>query len=115
MEEDDTPKEEDAISFRNASASEEEDATSSFGASKQDNVPKEEDVSSSSGASKENDAYTSTEENASSSFSKSKRRTFRRRRTRPPLPRQSLFLGNSASNLPSIGVSNSTIPRTGGE
>ena len=86
VEEEDAPKE-NAFSFRDASASE-EDATSS-GASKQDAAPKEEDVSSSSGASKENNAYASTEENASSSFGESKRRTFRRRRTRPPSPRQS--------------------------
>ena len=86
VEEEDAPKE-NAFSFRDASASE-EDATSS-GASKQDAAPKEEDVSSSSGASKENDAYASTEENSSSSFGESKRRTFRRRRTRPPSPRQS--------------------------
>ena len=86
MEEEDAPKE-NAFSFRDASASE-EDATSS-GASKQDAAPKEEDVSSSSGASKENNAYASTEENSSSSFGESKRRTFRRRRTRFPSPRQS--------------------------
>ena len=67
VEEEDAPKE-NAFSFRDASASE-EDATSS-GASKQDDVPKEEDVSSSF------EAYVS--------FSFDLSALTRQRRARPP-------------------------------